>query len=184
MEPNTICPVDRKEWRKWLKTNHLSEKEIWMIYFKKHTGKDSIPYEDAVEESLCFGWIDSIVKKIDDERYMQKYTPRSKTSQWSFINKKRAQKMIKKGKMTKYGFEKINNAKKKGHWESDSKAIKEILEAIEKDPKAFKKFNSLPPSQQKQHLGWAASAKKQETRKKRTQEVISKLANGQTIGMK
>lgn len=101
----------RDEWRSWLQNNHAAEKEIWLIYYKKHTGKPRIPYDDAVEEALCFGWIDSIVKRIDDEKYIQKYTPRKDKSIWSELNKKRTEKMIKQGRMTEAGLIKIQKAK-------------------------------------------------------------------------
>ena len=83
-----------EEWRKWLQENHTTQKEIWLIYYKKHTGKARVPYNEAVEESLCFGWIDSTIKRIDDERYMQKFTPRNPKSNWSLSNKKRIEKLV------------------------------------------------------------------------------------------
>ena len=92
---------NRDEWRNWLKDYHNIAKGIWLIYYKKHTKKPSVYYNDAVEEALCFGWIDSLVKRIDDERYMQKYTPRNPNSSWSELNKQRVEKMIAEGKMTK-----------------------------------------------------------------------------------
>ena len=85
---------NRAEWRNWLQENHNSKNEIWFIFFKKHTNKPSVPYDDAVEEAIRFGWIDSIVKRIDNEKYVQKFTPRKTTSKWSLLNIERAQKMI------------------------------------------------------------------------------------------
>lgn len=96
--------TDRDAWRAWLEKNYDTEKEIWLIYYKKHTGKPRIPYDDAVEEALCFGWIDSTVKRVDDEKFAQKFTPRKNKSNWSDLNKKRAKKMIREGRMTKAGF--------------------------------------------------------------------------------
>jgi uncharacterized protein YdeI (YjbR/CyaY-like superfamily) len=117
-EFDTLYITDRNDWRNWLKINHESVNEIWLIYYKKHTGKKRIPYNDAVEEALCFGWIDTTVRKVDDEIYMQKYLPGKKYSKWSEINKKRAEKMISEGKMTQAGQEKIDSAKKNGNWEN------------------------------------------------------------------
>jgi len=85
----TLYVTTRDEWRSWLEKNHKSEKEIWLIYYKKHTGKPRIPYDDAVEEALCFGWIDSIIKRIDEKKYAQKFSPRKQNSVWSDLNKKR-----------------------------------------------------------------------------------------------
>jgi len=101
--PSCIYFQNRTEWRTWLKKNHSSEKEIWIIYYKKHTANTRIPYEDAVEEAICFGWIDSTVKRMDDERFMQKFTPRNKKSSWSEHNIRRAEKMIQEGRMTEFG---------------------------------------------------------------------------------
>jgi len=100
----TLYITTRAKWRKWLEKNHNTEKEIWLIYYKKHTGKPRIPYDDAVEEALCFGWIDSIIKRIDEEKYTQNFSPRKQNSVWSDLNKKRVKKLIEEGKITKAGF--------------------------------------------------------------------------------
>lgn len=102
-EVKTIYVKDRKQWRSWLRKNHASEREIWLIIYKKKSNKPSIPYEDAVEEAVCFGWIDGRVKRIDDEKYMQRYSPRTAKSAWSASNIARAEKMIAQGKMTEAG---------------------------------------------------------------------------------
>ena len=97
--------------------NHLKKNVIWLVYFKKHTKKESIIYNEAVEEALCFGWIDSTVKRIDEERYCQKFTPRNDKSVWSELNKKKCKKMIKEKRITKYGLKKIEIAKSNGMWD-------------------------------------------------------------------
>ena len=112
-EPTAYIPT-REEWRKWLEANHDRTDRIWLINYKKHTGKPSIPYNDAVEEALCFGWIDSLVRRIDDERYMQKYTPRKPKSTWSRHNVQRVEKMMAEGKMTSRGMELYDYAKEHG----------------------------------------------------------------------
>jgi uncharacterized protein YdeI (YjbR/CyaY-like superfamily) len=181
---------NRKDWRLWLSENHHKEKEIWLIYHKKHTGKPRVPYNDAVEEALCFGWIDSIVKTIDDERYMQKFTPRKAKSNWSDSNKKRVEKLINAGKMTKAGLEKIEIAKINGTWDKIITATKSFEMPIElengldinKNAKDF--FNKLSASCRRQYIGWIASAKKEETKQKRVKEAISKLSKKQKLGMK
>lgn len=182
--------TNRKEWRKWLKENHKTTYAIWLIYYKKHTGKPRIPYDDAVEEALCFGWIDSIVKRIDDEKFMQRFTPRKNKSSWSESNKKRVAKMIKQKRMTKAGLDKINTAKANGQWNKVIEA-KEDLEMPEefsrllsanKQPREF--FNELSPSHKKQYIGWIASAKRNETRLKRAKEAITLLKKNKKLGMK
>mgnify|MGYP001099215013 CR=1 FL=1 len=109
---------NRHEWRRWLEHNHDKEDEVWLVIYKKRARKLSIAYEDAVEESICFGWIDTKVKKIDEERFMQRYVPRKPNSVWSLHNKKRALKMLRQGRMTKAGLDRINDAKKIGMWDS------------------------------------------------------------------
>ena len=94
----TFYAKTRKEWRTWLEKNHDSKKEIWLIYYKKHTGKPNVPYDESVEEALCFGWIDGILKRIDDERYARRFTPRRKGSIWAPSNVERVANMIKEGK--------------------------------------------------------------------------------------
>ncbi len=105
----TLYVTNRKEWRKWFSKNYDKEKEIWLIYYKKTTGKPTISYNDAVEEALCFGWIDSIEKGIDRETFAGRFTPRKEKSNLSESNKERIKKLIKEGKMTKAGLEKIKD---------------------------------------------------------------------------
>jgi uncharacterized protein YdeI (YjbR/CyaY-like superfamily) len=188
--PLKLYISNRKEWRRWLKENHSIAKEVWLIYYKKHTSKLRIPYDDAVEEALCFGWIDSTVKRIDDEKYCQKFTPRNLKSIWSEHNKKRVTKMIKQGKMTKHGMEKVKAAKKNGEWYKTAEAVKEfrmpaeLSKLLSANNKASDFFNELSPSNKKLYIGWIASAKKVETRKKRAGEALNLLKKKQKLGMK
>ena len=182
--------TNRKDWREWLKINHDSQKETWLIFYKKHTGKKRIPYDDAVEEALCFGWIDSIVKRIDEEKYAQKFTPRRSNSQWSEVNKKRVMKMIKVKKMTKAGLIKIKQAKKNGKWSEVAANKKEfvltpdIKKVLTANKKAWENFNKLAPSYKKNYIGWITSAKKKETRDKRLKEALKTLERGKKLGIK
>jgi uncharacterized protein YdeI (YjbR/CyaY-like superfamily) len=105
-----------EEWRAWLESNHAVEKEVWLTIYKKHTAKPSITIEEATEEALCFGWIDSMMKRIDDEKYVQRYTPRKKGSIWSEKNKKWVAELIEQGRMTEAGLAKIEEAKQNGEW--------------------------------------------------------------------
>ena len=173
---------NRQEWREWLDENYDKEKEIWLMYYKKHTGKETILYNDAVEEALCFGWIDSLVKGIDKECYMQKYTPRKSNSVWSLLNKKRAKKMIAEGKMTSAGLEKIKEAEKNGKWDSAySSRVRSKVEMPEdlkkelhKNETARNNFMSFSGSHQFIYIHWINSAKRSETREKRINEVIKR----------
>ena len=166
------------------------KQEAWLIYYKKHTGKPIIPYDDAVEEAICFGWIDSIIKRIDDEKYARKFTPRTEDSRWSELNKKRAKKMIAAGKMTKAGLQKIEEAKRNGIWSQTSTQRKqfELSPEFEKNlkfnKKAWRNFNNLAPSYKKNYIGWVMSAKREETRKHIFNEVLRCLEQNKKPGLK
>ena len=178
----------REEWRSWLEENQSKEKEVWLIYYKKHTGVPRIPYDDAVEEALCFGWIDSIVKRIDDERYMQKFTPRNDKSEWSELNKKRVKKLIENSSMTEAGLAKIKTAKKNGSWERVFESVKayempvELNGALKSNKVANTFFDKLSPSYKKQYINWIASAKKEETRQRRAKKAVSLLSKKKKLG--
>lgn len=180
----------KDEWRKWLSINHDKEVEVWLIFFKKNTGTPSLEYETAVEEALCFGWIDSIIKKIDDTKYARKFTPRKDNSKWSEINKKRVAKIIKKGLMTEFGFSKIDAAKKTGYWNKVEKLNisfdlpEEFTQALKQNKKAKTFFEKLAPTYQKHFIGWIVVAKRQETKERRIKESISLLEKGQKLGLK
>jgi len=178
---------NRDEWRKWLKDYHSIAKGIWLIYYKKHTGKPSVKYNDAVEEALCYGWIDSIVKRIDYERYMQKFTPRNDSSTWSEVNKKRVEKMIAQGKMTKYGLKKIEIAEQSGKWDEVVESQLEhilsdnLLYVLKSDKAAFTEYKKLPPSHKKMYTSWIMTAKKEETKVRRIKKMITMLKKGQRM---
>ena len=136
--------ADRRAWRAWLSKNHKREKEIWLIYYKKSSGKPRIPYNDAVEEALCFGWIDSTVKKRDEERFAQRFSPRRRTSQLSQMNKERIRKLIAQKRMTKEGLDAVAH-KFKPEANHDFFIIpKNILNAIKENPDAWAHFQMLP----------------------------------------
>jgi len=179
---------DRKEWRAWLESNHAKEKEIWLIFYKVKTKKESIKYDEAVEEALCFGWIDSTVRRIDDEKHMQKYTPRRVNSNWSATNKARVENLIKEGVMTEFGLAAIKTAKQNGSWNRlDSVDVrlevpKALKDALEKNDRARKKYEDLAPSRKKQYLWWIESAKRYETKAKRIKETIRLLIENKMPG--
>jgi uncharacterized protein YdeI (YjbR/CyaY-like superfamily) len=182
--------VTRSAWRAWLEKNHGKAKDIWLIFHKKHTHKPAIAYEDAVEEALCFGWIDSIIKKIDDDQFARRFTPRKTRSKWSETNKGRAQKMIEKGLMRMTGIAKIREAKKSGEWYESHKSSTElkippfITEALAENKRAREFFNNLPMSAKAQCVGWISSAKREETRKRRLAEAIALFQKNERLGMR
>lgn len=185
----TLYITDRKKWRAWLRKNRKIKKEIWLIYYKKHTGKARIAYDDAVEEALCYGWIDSTVKKIDDDKYAQKYTPRREKSNWSDLNIERAKKLIKEGKMTKIGLTLFNNREVIQNKSPQTKPEKAIVlpqslgKALASNKKAFENFNNFAPGYRRLYIGWINSAKREETIKKRIKQVVKWSAENIKPGM-
>ena len=185
----TLYVTNRIDWRDWLQSNHQLKKEIWLVYYKKHTGIERIPYDDAVEEALCFGWIDSIVKRVDDETYVQKFSPRKPRSIWSALNKERVGKMIKSGLMTKAGLEKIKDAKKSGKWD-ETYTSKKVVEtpsdltiALSKNKVASTNFLNFADSYKNMYINWVNSAKKEETRQRRIMEVVNRASKNKKPGM-
>ncbi|MBN2602045.1 MAG: YdeI/OmpD-associated family protein [Candidatus Marinimicrobia bacterium] len=180
----------RSEWHKWLQKNHTGSAGVWFVFFKKRCGKPSLDYNDFVEEALCFGWIDSIIKRLDEERYARKVTPRRPNSVWSELNKKRVIKLEKTGLMTDAGRKMVDIAKKSGAWDkTDIPEIKakmdpEFQNALNRNQKAKSFFEQLTPSRQMRYLHWIQMAKQAATRDRRICEAIELLTNRQTLGLK
>jgi uncharacterized protein YdeI (YjbR/CyaY-like superfamily) len=176
-EIESICPNSRQAWREWLEANHESKQAVWLIYYKKKSNLPTVLYSDAVDEALCFGWIDSKAKPIDEEKYMQFFTKRKPKSIWSKINKEKIERLTKEGLMTQAGFEIIEIAKQNGSWnildESEALIVPEDLDnAFQKSPNAKDYFSSLSRSDKRNILQWLVLAKRQETREKRITEII------------
>jgi len=184
---NTIYLPTLKKWHEWLEQNHDSVKEIWLIFYKKHTGTISINYENAVEEALCFGWIDSLIKRIDSERYARKFTPRTNFSKWSDINIERMKKLIRDGRMRPEGLAKISEKILTSQLENKPGKLiipTYISEKINLVQEASTNFHKLAPSHKKNYINWIDSAKKEETRQRRLTQVIKMLIRGDKLGMK
>jgi len=185
-----ICASNREEWRSWLNKYHGTVEEVWLVYYKKHTGISSISYTESVEEALCFGWIDGIKKKIDEEKYKHRFTPRKARSKWSPLNIRLAEKLIKEGKMTQAGLLLFNQ---RINYDEDilrSRKAKEISltpeieDTLKSNKVAWEYFNNLAPSYRKQYVGWLISAKRPETRERRLEEAVKLLAENKKLGMK
>ncbi|MEJ2702670.1 MAG: YdeI/OmpD-associated family protein [Sedimentisphaerales bacterium] len=185
-----VYVANRDQWRQWLSRHHAAEAGIWLVFYKKGTSKPTIAYEDAIEEALCFGWIDSIIKKIDEEKYVRKFTPRKETSRWSQLNKRRVDKMTKLGRMTQAGLAKIEAAKKTGVWNQDARLVipldipPEFAKALARNKKAKMNFEKLAPSYRRQYLVWIAVAKRPETKERRIAESIALLEKDEKLGMR
>ena len=186
-------PKTRGQWRKWLEKNHSTAPGIWMIYYKKETGKRKFDMAEAVEEALCFGWIDSVAQKLDDERTMQKFTPRKPKSIWSKINKKRIEKLIEQKLMTPAGLATIERAKQNGSWDTlnssdlhtDNNSMPDDLEkTLSKNKKALANFLAFPPSYRKRFLFWIDSAKTLGTKAARIKQTLLMAAANKKPGLK
>ena len=186
-----VQPKSRAGWRAWLEKNHASSSGIWVAYAKKHTGINSVTYAEAVEEALCFGWIDSLVHPIDDSRYKQIFTPRKPASAWSALNKKRVEKLIADGQMTAAGMRMIEVAKSNGKWDAHAQTDAltmpvELKKALNGNASAKKNWPTYTVSQQKAFLRMLHDAKTPETRAKRVariMDIVSKrIAFSQLLG--
>jgi uncharacterized protein YdeI (YjbR/CyaY-like superfamily) len=179
---------NRNEWHQWLLKNHSASKGIWLVYYKKSTNIKSISYEESIEEALCFGWIDSIIKSIDKERYARKFTPRTNTKLWSDLNIKRVQKLIKEGRMQEAGLSKIGfkvNNKYTGIKEKESFEVPDfITDFFKENPPALENFNSMAPTYKKQYVLWITNAKQNTTIRKRLFESVCLLKVNKRLGLK
>lgn len=170
-------PKTRAEWRKWLATHYASSTGIQLVIIRKNAQVAGITYSDAVEEALCFGWIDGVTNSVDEQRYKLYMSPRKPKSVWSKLNKQRIRKLIKEGLMTPVGLAKIEAARKDGSW-SQYDAIdnlempEDLLEQLSANEEAKRNFEAFSTSSKKIILFWIASAKREETRRKRIEETV------------
>lgn len=178
IELERIEAKDRKEWHQWLKENHATSSGVWLVYYKKGSGKPTVSYEEAVEEALSFGWIDSKVNSIDKERYMQIFTPRKVGSIWSKLNKERIKRLTEQGLMMPAGLEKVELAKKDGSWYflndiEDMVIPEDLKDALDSNDAARANFNAFSDSVKKQILYWIKTAKREATRKNRIEKTVT-----------
>jgi len=180
-DTETFSPQNSQEWRKWLEENHIIKNSIWLIYYKKKSKIPSIEYNDAVDQALCFGWIDSKSKPIDDEKYMQFFSKRKHKSVWSKINKNKIDRLTSEGLMSQAGLDIIQIAKENGSWfildDVESLIIpQDLSNELEKNPVAQDFFINLSRSNKRNLLQWLVLAKRAETRQNRIKEIVD-LAN-------
>jgi uncharacterized protein YdeI (YjbR/CyaY-like superfamily) len=179
----------RIEWRKWLEKNHSKVNEVWLRYYKKPSGKPRIPYTDAVEEALCFGWIDGKIKRINEDYYIQRFSPRRPGSRWSRYNVDRVQRLLKAGLMQKAGLDSFNEAVDKPWlvYADRRDGIPEIPEDLRKElnknKTALNNFMGFPISARRIYIDWLNSAKKPETRIRRIERIVGFSEKNQKPGM-
>jgi uncharacterized protein YdeI (YjbR/CyaY-like superfamily) len=174
----------RNEWRTWLAKHHASSPGIWFVFYKRHTREKSVPYEDMVCEALCFGWIDSLIKRLDEDRYAIKVTPRQLTSKWSNRNRKRWAELKAGGLLTAAGLA----AAPTDNTYATKPAIPilpdYIAKALQGDTKAWEFFQELAPTQRRYFVAWIHTAKRSETREKRIRESIRLLSARKKLGLR
>ena len=171
------CPSDQKDWRKWLDLNHENKEAIWLTFYKKKSPNYNLSWSDSVDEALCFGWIDSTKRTIDNETYKQYFSKRKVKSNWSKINKDKVKTLIDQGLMTKNGYKSIETAKENGSWEylDNIEALVipiDLKEEFENHKGSFEYYDSLSKSVKKILLYWIFSAKRKETKQKRILEIV------------
>lgn len=174
-------PADRAAWRRWLRANHATSTGVWLVYRKG--AARNVTYNDAVEEALCFGWIDSLMRPIDDHAYMQLFTPRKPKSGWSALNKRRIADLIARKQMTRAGLAKIEAAKADGSWtkldQVEALVVPpDLARALARNRKARAFFDALTPSRRKMVLYWINGVKSPERRAARIAQAVSRAARG------
>ena len=181
----TLEVRSREEWRNWLREHHDSVQAIWLVFHKRRPVEASFTYEDAMEEALCYGWIDSLVKRLDDERYARKFTPRQPDSKWSTINRRRYADLQARGLLARPGISRPPTARS---GDAPRPSLTDIPQYIQKrlqaNPRVWNYFEQLAPSCRRAYIGWIDSAKREETREKRLSEAVVMLAAGKKLGLK
>jgi uncharacterized protein YdeI (YjbR/CyaY-like superfamily) len=182
----TFYAPDRAAWRAWLAEHYASEKEVWLVYYNAKRGQPSVSYEDSVEEALCFGWIDSLIQNIDEQRHARKFTPRRPGSAWSDSNKRRVAKVIAEGRMTPAGLAKIDyplDAPPPPAVKKELVVPDWLAAGLQVSLQAWANFETLPLTQRRRYVMWLSDAKREETRRQRLQKAIRMLERNERIEM-
>jgi len=180
----TLDIRSRRAWRSWLARHHTSSPGIWLVFHKGHTGVRSVPHEESVREALCFGWIDSLVKRLDDDRYAVKFTPRKPSSKWSAINRRRWAELKAEGALQPAGLAASPTENTYDPRPSIPQLPRYIASALKAHPKAWAFFQTLAPTYRRNFVVWIHIAKRPETREKRVRESIELLLAGKKLGLK
>lgn len=174
----------RQQWRAWLQKNHASSPGIWFVFYKKHAAMTSIPYEDAIREALCFGWIDSVVKRLDDDRFVLKFTPRKPTSKWSDSNRKRWAELEAARALAPAGRAAAPTANRYAPRPRIPTLPAYVARGLKANRKAWAFFQTLSPTNRRHYIVWIHIAKRPETRTRRLRESVALLAAGKRLGLK
>jgi uncharacterized protein YdeI (YjbR/CyaY-like superfamily) len=181
---NPLQVVGPDGWRAWLEANHAVEKEAWLLIHKKHAAQHGLTYDEALDEALCFGWIDGLMRSVDDDTFTLRFSPRKPRSIWSESNKRRVSRLTDQGRMAEAGLAAVRQAQQNGEWDraaerEDTSILPYDLEqALAADEDALMYFERLAPSHKKQYIYWITSAKTQETRLRRVRETVRLITQG------
>jgi uncharacterized protein YdeI (YjbR/CyaY-like superfamily) len=174
----------RRQWRAWLHKHHARSSGIWFVFYKKHASTTTISYEDAVREALCFGWIDSLVKRLDEDRYLLKFTPRKPASKWSDSNRVRWAELKAAGALAAAGLAAAPTDNRYAPKPSIPVLPKYIADRIRNNKKAWAFFEQLSPTNRRNFVVWIHTAKRAETREKRLAESVRLLSDGRLLGLR
>jgi uncharacterized protein YdeI (YjbR/CyaY-like superfamily) len=181
----TLEVPGRRQWRAWLDAHHRSVSGIWLVYYKRHTGIELVSYDASVEEALCYGWIDSLIRRLDDDRYARKFTPRRPDSRWSTVNRRRYASLVERGLLAAAGIERAPTSRSGDAPRPSLTRLPAYIEdALKTDARAWEFFQQLAPSHRRAYIGWIDSAKRDETKARRLREALRMLAAKKKPGMK
>jgi uncharacterized protein YdeI (YjbR/CyaY-like superfamily) len=182
----------RKAWRNWLAKHHADSDGVWFVYAKKGTGEPTVGYEESVLEALCFGWVDGLLKSMDETFYKRRFTPRKPRSTWSPSNMRRVAELVEAGLMTPAGQALVDAARENGMWDRPTEAQRtkplteptpELQKALDGNPRAKAGFDALTPGRQRTYIRWIAAAKREATRGRRIAQALASLEEGEELGM-
>ena len=187
-----VTPRSQHAWRRWLEVNHAAVPETWVVFYRKparRPGRPTLTYGEAVEQAICFGWIDGLKRRLDDERYTHRFTPRKPDSRWSESNRERLARMRSAGLMAPPGEAAVEASIRSGAWDKPARAAPveapaELLAALEADAEVRAGWASLTRAQQRRYEVWVGMAKREETRARRLAESLTLLRRGEKLGMR
>jgi uncharacterized protein YdeI (YjbR/CyaY-like superfamily) len=173
---------DRVDWRRWLEENHSQENGAWVIIYKKGSKEEGLRYREAIDEAVCFGWIDSRMNSIDGERFRLRFSPRRRGSVWSLLNRERAERLIEVGLMAEAGLRAVEEAKGSGMWDAaytsrvEPEVPGDLSEALKENAEALENFEAFSNSAKLMYVRWVENAKREGTRARRISEVVRRAA--------
>lgn len=178
---NQLEFADRNQWRVWLEEHHTEESEAWLVHYRSGFQGSTLRLEEAVEEALCYGWIDGLLRKLDETRYMVRYTPRRPNSVWSVNNIQRVERLIQERRMTEAGLQKIAEAKENGQWEDAIRREQvevippDLEKALHRRTGALAAYRALPASRKKRYIYWLQTAKRAATQQRRIEKIVEEI---------